>query len=165
MGQLSSVLSTINTVTRAVNTARDLSGATDSARLNDLRAQQGLALDQLRARQTLEESAAQQKRDRDLKLLEAQNASDERKRLETLRTTTGRTRASLGGAGVGSADGSGANAINNLLLRSEEDRNDRENIRAIRERIINETFDATHNQNLLELSQFTARQNLRRQLI
>lgn len=165
MGQIGSILSTLNTVNRVVGTARDLSGAADNARLRDLRAQQNQALTQLQQRSSQEEALAQTRRDRDLSLLNAENAADERRRLNTLSAQSARARAQLSGAGVGSSDGSGAQVLGGLLARSDEERTGREDIRRIRERIINESFDALQARNLLEIEQLRARQSLRRQLI
>ena len=167
MGQISSVLSAISTANSAASNASRFSRlvAGESDTLKNLRLQQAQAAEQLRARQGLEEELAARKKSPETAILQAESAAAERRRVQALAAASAKQRAVSGAAGVGSADGSGEAVLLGLFTQSDAERIDAEKLAEIRRQILDENFESLRARNLLEFTQLSAEQSLRRRLI
>lgn len=126
----------------------------------DGRKAQDQAIAQLQERQNenlrqLEQGAAQ-----DRATLAAQSKQAEQNRLAALRRAVARQRAQFGGQGIGVEGGSQNAVMLGLFDESEDEREQREKMDALRENAINQNLEQQRSLNVLQREQFRQRQKL-----
>lgn len=115
---------------------------------------------QLRARQDADAQAAGADAQTRLAALSQQAAADEQRRRDALRRTVGRTRADLGGQGVGSADGSGEAILLGLVGESDQEGRTAAQVDQLKRQAIQQELDNSRRRNLLEQAQLAQRQRM-----
>jgi len=121
---------------------------------------QNLEAGQLRARQDASFQAADAEAQGRTAALAQQSAEDERRRRDALRRAMGRTRADLGGQGVGTADGSGEAILLGLVGDTEAESGAAARADQIKRQAIQQELDNARRRNLLEQAQLAQRQRL-----
>ncbi|AIB12698.1 hypothetical protein ABAZ39_12005 [Azospirillum argentinense] len=86
--------------------------------------------------------------------------SDERRRVDALRRTVARTRATLGSNGVSAADGSGEAILLGVVKDSAAERGEAEGADRLKREAIQQEVDSVRRRNLLEQAQLAERQRL-----
>ncbi len=153
MGGIASVATTaiqalgaVNTVLGAVDSFQNKSGS------RDLKQQK--QLNNLQLQQSVENSNLEKER---LRLAAMQ---DEDNRRSALRSAMARQRASLGGAGVGSSDGSGRAILLGLFDETDEQRAQRDQLDNLKTRVLDTNIAQKKSVNTLQLSQLKEKNNL-----
>lgn len=168
------LLGVINTAVPVVSLARQVTddvrairgGGVDSSAVNNLAAQQELAMAQLRAQQNITESQAAQDAalQRQEAALEAGNA--EQARRAALKRAVARQKVSLASQGISSADDGSAEAIMlGLFSESEQEQQARTRLDGLREQAIGQGLAQKQALNVLQRAQLAERQRLERELM
>lgn len=92
--------------------------------------------------------------------LAATAEADEKRRVDALRRTMARSRASMGANGVSAADGSGEAILLGLVNDTDGERQDARKIDQIKRQAIQQEVDSVRRRNLLEQAQLAERQRL-----
>jgi len=162
MGAITPVLTTLTTLTSAVgavNTAvgaiQTLSGNSAQDRSDDL------ALEQLQARQRLEQSQLSQDNALERERIALAAAQDDEDRRAALKRAVARQRASFGSSGISQGSGGSANAVLlGLFDETEDELNNREALDNLRSRALDLDASQTRSLNVLQATQLRERQNL-----
>lgn len=168
LGTLGGYASAALPVIRAVNTIRNVadgfgnSGA-DDARAS-LRAQQDLAMRQLRAQQGLGEISAAEQDTLDRQKLSLDAVATAESRRLALRRAAARQRAALGAQGLAASDGSGEAVMLGLFEESESERAAREKLDSLRLQALEQDNTERQRINVLQRTQLKERQSLDRTL-
>lgn len=124
------------------------------------RASQEQTLAQLRT----SHDAAYQSQDREsqtqLAQMTAAADAEEKRRVDALRRTVAKTRASLGSRGVSAADGSGEAILLGLVKDTAGERQDAQTAEQLKRQAIQQNLDAIRRRNLLDQAQLADRQRL-----
>ncbi|MCW2237896.1 hypothetical protein [Azospirillum canadense] len=121
---------------------------------------QNQAADQLRSNQATDMADKQGSAPAQLAQINANAAAEERRRVDALRRTMARTRATLGASGVSAADGSGEAILLGAVNDSAMERQDAGQIDQIKRQAIQQELDNARRRNLLEQAQLADRQRL-----
>lgn len=151
---LSSIAGTLGTVNQIVSTAQALGGNSNAER------EQELALRQLQARQNLAASQSAAGATLDRQTLAANAASAEEDRKRALRRAVARQRASFGGQGINTNNGSAQAILLGLFDESEEELNQRTRLDTIRSASIDQDLSNQSSLNVLQRTQLQERQKL-----
>lgn len=127
-----------------------------------LRAQQRLALRQLKAQQAAQARDQTEQAALSREKLRAEADAAEKERLAALRRAVARQRAAFGASGIDSGDGSSEAVLLGLFEETDEDRTQRERLDNIRNRALNQDLAAQNRLNVLQVSQLRQRQQLER---
>ncbi len=156
---ITSLTSTIAAVDSLVNQVENFSG---SAREDQLRGQQNLALRQLQEQQAAQERNLATQTALEREKIRAGSEAAEQQRLSALRRAVARQRASYGAQGIGADDGSAEAVLLGLFEESDEARAERERLDDIRNRALEQDLESRQALNVLQLSQLRERQKLER---
>lgn len=121
---------------------------------------QNQTADQLRSNQAADMADRQAGAQAQLAQINANAAAEERRRVDALRRTMARTRATLGARGVSAADGSGEAILLGAVNDSAMERQDADQIDQIKRQAIQQELDNARRRNLLEQAQLADRQRL-----
>ncbi len=127
-----------------------------------LRAQQRLALQQLKAQQ---DSQAQDQAEQAVltrEKLQAEADAAEKERLASLRRAVARQRAAFGASGIDTNEGSAEAVLLGLFEETDEDRTQRERLDDIRNRVLDQELAASNRLNVLQQTQLRQKQQLSR---
>ncbi len=170
MGGLSSIVSGINDVASVVGTVKSLANnvntlAGNSQALSDQKAQQTLALAQLKAQQAQSLRAAQDQAALEKQQIQAAaQSADDQSRL-ALKRAVARQRAAYGAQGISSDDGSGQAVLLGMYDESDQEKADRTQIDNLRSAALDQNLSAQGSADVLQLSQLQQRQKLERALL
>lgn len=158
---LTSAITAVETLT---NTVQNFGG---SQRVQDnseelMRAQQSLALQQLKAQQAADEKDLAQRTALDRAKIQADAQSAERERLAALRRAVARQRAAFGAQGIDTTEGSADAILLGLFDESDEDRQERTRLDDLRNRVLDQEQQSQKDLNILQVSQLRQRQRLAR---
>lgn len=172
MGAITPVLSTLGSLAGAVSTTRSaiqtLRGAgkgwgdSDAAARRDLARDQTLTLEQLRARQALEENQSAQAAANERARMDSDVRAAEETRRAALKRAVARQRAAFGAQGTGSSGGSAQAVLLGLFDESDAERADRERLDGLRRAALDSDLSARRQTNLLQVTQLAERQRLER---
>lgn len=162
IGSLTSAAGLIKTLDSTFRTVQNFSGGDENARRESLRAQQDLALKQLKARQNLGEANAAEQSALDRQSLAADAASAENDRRTALRRAVARQRAQFGAQGLNPDDGSGEAVLLGIFGESEQEKARREQLDNIRFQALDQGLAQERKINVLQRTQLKERQNLER---
>lgn len=171
MGALSPVVTGLSTIVPALKAVDTLVGTVQSMTADPvkeqsrlLRAEQDLALKQLKQKQALEESNLAQKDMLERQKMAADATAAESSRQAALRRAVARQRASFGAQGLGAtpSDGSGRAVLLGLFEESEDDLVQREKLDSLRSKALDLGFSQQRGINTLERAQLKERQRLDR---
>ena len=159
---LTSAISAVDTLVDTVSNIADppKPPADNSAEI--LRAQQRLALQQLKAQQDAGARAAADEAALSHEKILADAKTAEGERLAALRRAVARQRASYGAGGIDSGDGSAEAVLLGLFEESDEDRRRRERLDDIRNRALDQDIAARQSLDVLQQTQLKQRQQLDR---
>ncbi|MFC5354511.1 hypothetical protein [Azospirillum himalayense] len=121
---------------------------------------QNLAVQQLRVGQAATLTDKEGDARTRLAQISAAAQSDERRRVDALRRTVARTRATLGSNGVSAADGSGEAILLGVVKDSAAERGEAEGTDRLKREAIQQEVDSVRRRNLLEQAQLAERQRL-----
>lgn len=121
--------------------------------VDDGRKQSVQALDQLEARQKVEQRNAQEKANLQRQEILTQAQEKEANRVRELKRAVARQRAAFGGSGLSSADGSSQAVLLGLFEESEEEKAERERLDNLRLSAIDQNLAQAKRVNTLELAQ------------
>jgi hypothetical protein len=130
-----------------------------------MKAQQDLALKQLRAQQDLAQRTAEDNAALQKSQMAVQISAEERQRQAALKRAVAAQRASFGAQGVGSGDGSSEAVLLGLFDESDDERKDRERLDTLRYTALDQGISSGVNQDMLQLTQLQQRQKLERELL
>nr|BDD44018.1 hypothetical protein 11 [Alphaproteobacteria bacterium] len=152
----------VSNITRMAALVDNVSGNAEDARRDQIRAEQDLALEQLKNRQALQESHLAQSNalDKQQNALVLQQADEERR--AALRRAVARQRASFGSQGVGSNGGSSEAVLLGLFEESEAEQERRNKLDQTRSAAMDNNLGQTRSLNLLQATQLAERQKLSR---
>lgn len=158
MGALQPILSAVSLVSGGLGLIS--SSASKETERRQAQASQELALKQLQAQQTLQEQqlAAQTALEKEKIETEAQQAEDERK--SALRRAVARQKANFGAQGVGSGGGSSQAVLLGMFEESDEERQKREALDALRTGALDQDLAQTKSLNVLQRTQLEERNAL-----
>ena len=139
MGGITSVASAAVQTLGAVNSYQNNSGVREAR--------------QTKEKLNLENQQIQQKSILEKEQLNLKSQEDEKQRQRSLRAAIARRKASLGGQGVGSSDGSGNAVLLGIYDETEEERSDRQKTDNLRTKIIDTELDQKRRVNTLQLAQ------------
>ncbi|MCK6417830.1 MAG: transporter [Alphaproteobacteria bacterium] len=128
----------------------------------DDRSAEDQAIAQLQARQDENLRQLEQNAALDRATLAAQSKQAEQNRLAALRRAVARQRAQFGGQGIGVEGGSQNAVMLGLFDESEDEREQREKMDALRENAINQNLEQQRSLNVLQREQLRQRQKLGR---
>lgn len=152
----------ISNLTRTAALFDDFTNSAEDNRRAQIRAEQDLALEQLKSRQAMQESQLTQNNAFEKQQVALQAGQADEKRRAALRRAVARQRASFGSQGVGSAAGSSEAVLLGLFEESDSERKRREQLDQTRQKALDNNFAQTRSFNLLQATQLAERQNLRR---
>lgn len=166
IGTLGTVLGAVNTVERVVGKVRDYSGDAEDDRRRRLRAQQDLALKQLKQQQTAKMDDAATDAALDKAKISTERESAEAKRRAALRRAVARQNVNFASRGLSKNDSGSSEAILlGLFDESDDDRTQREKLDTIRNRAIDSDLAAKSRLNVLQRTQLQEKQRLERELL
>lgn len=166
IGTLGTVLGAVNTVERAVGKVRDYSGDAEEDRRRQLRAQQDLALKQLKQQQAAGLKTANENAALDKAKISADTESAEAKRRAALRRAVARQNVNFAARGLSKNDSGSSEAILlGLFDESDTERAQREKLDTIRNRAIDSGVTAKSRLNVLQRTQLQEKQRLERELM
>ncbi len=160
MGALNTALSYIPLIREGVDVV--MGGVNNEAAYKKQREAQSQALRQLQQRQRLNEQQLAQDSAFEREKLALESEEAERKRMNALRRAVARQRASFGASGIGSGAGSSEAVLLGLFEETDENRQERERIDNLRNRVIDENQGQQRSLNLLQESQLRQKQDLDR---
>lgn len=137
--------------------------AAEQARASEMesfQASQNQTLAQLRLSQEAAYLAQEKESQAQLAQLAAAADAAEKRRVEALRQSMSKTRASLGARGVSATDGSGEAILLGLTKDTETDRQNAQAVDQLKKQAIQQNLDAVKRRNLLEQTQLADRQKL-----
>lgn len=152
----------VSNITRAASLVNTLSGSSEDARRDQIRAEQGLALEQLQNRQALQESQLAQNNALEKGRIATDAAQADEERRAALRRAVARQRASFGAQGVGSNGGSSEAVLLGFFDESDAERDRRERLDQTRNTALDNNLAQTRSLNLLQATQLAERQKLSR---
>jgi hypothetical protein len=162
IGSLTSAAGLIKTLDSTFRTVQNFAGDSDDARRESLRAQQDLALKQLRAQQTLGEANAAEQAALDRQKFSADAASADADRRAALRRAMARQRAQFGAQGLSADDGSGEAVLLGMFDESEQEKAKRDQLDNLRFQALDQDLEQQRKINVLQRAQLKERQNLER---
>lgn len=171
MGAITSTITgltnTISAVNTLVDTVQGVTGGSSQPQVVDnsaeiLRAQQRLALQQLKAQQNAQARDQAEQAALSREKIQAEAAAAEKERLASLRRAVARQRAAFGASGIDSGDGSAEAVLLGLFEETDQDRTERERLDDIRNRVLDQDQAAQNRLNVLQVSQLRQRQQLER---
>lgn len=168
LGTLSGYASAALPVVQAASTIKGVvdsfGGKSDQDAHARLRAQQDLAMKQLKAQQRLGDINAQEESNLARQRIAADAASVEEGRRVALRRAMARQRAQFGAQGIDADDGSGEAVLLGLFQESDVERAQRERLDTLRNRAIDEAMEERSRINVLQRAQLKERHQLDRAL-
>lgn len=174
MGAITPVLSTLATAAKVVTTTRSAVqslrdagkgwGDSDAAEEKALRAQQDLAMRQLRDQQRLSEAQAEAEAAQEREKLAADAAAAEETRRAALRRVVASQRAKFGAQGLAPEGGSADAVLLGLFEESDAERARRAELDTLRTAAIDSDLAGQRSVNLLQSAQLAQRQSLERSL-
>ena len=169
MGALTPVISGLSTLTGLVNTVdglvsgvRALGGDPYEEQSRRLRAQQDLALKQLRQQQDAGYKDLEERTALERERMAADAAASEESRRAALRRAVARQRAAFGAQGLDAGDGSAEAVLLGLFEESDQDRESRERLDSLRSAALEQDLAARQRINVLQQAQLKERQRLER---
>lgn len=153
---LSTVAATLGAANQVVSTVRTITGT------NTQRQTQDLALEQLQARQRLQQAQLTQDNTLERERIATQSAQDEEERLTALRRAVARQRANFAGSGVSATGGSSQAVLLGLFDETQDELSRREQLDNLRSRSLDLNASQTSSLNLLQATQLQQRNNLSR---
>lgn len=159
MGNLTPVLGTLTKTLGAVSTLATTVDTLSGGSRRDTRAQQDLALQQLKARQTSEENKAQANATLSRDQLALQASQDAESRRQALRRAVARQNVTAGSSGI-SRSGSNEAILLGLVNDSDSETQNRDALDQIRFNTIDQNLSNIQSQNVLERTQLAESQRL-----
>ncbi|MBK6896952.1 MAG: transporter [Alphaproteobacteria bacterium] len=168
MAALTPVLSLLGTVGSVVSAGTAILGGVQTLAGAGNRQQEKedrLALDQLKRQQTLQQRQLEEKAalERQQIALNAKLTEDQRQ--TALRRAVARQRANFGAQGVGSATGSSQAVLLGLFDESDDERQRREELDALRVTALDQNVSQNRALNILQRTQLSERQKIQRQFL
>lgn len=168
MAALTPVLSLLGTVGSVVSAGTAILGGVQTLAGVSNRQQEKedrLALDQLKRQQTLQQRQLEEKAalERQQIALNAKLTEDQRQ--TALRRAVARQRANFGAQGVGSATGSSQAVLLGLFDESDDERQRREELDALRVTALDQNVSQNRALNILQRTQLSERQKIQRQFL
>lgn len=166
MGALSAngLMQALSSISSIVNTANTAFGMIQS--INDphrqLRAQQDVALQQLRAQQGLAEAHSAEKAAQERQKIALDAAQSEEQRRAALKRAVARQRTQFGAQGLSDLDGSGQAVMLGMFAESDQERARREQIDSLRTSAIDTDLEQQRRLNVLQRTQLQEQQALQR---
>jgi len=152
----------------AVQAAQNIAGLANTIRDrddDDLKRQQNQALDELRAKQKLQEQQLAANVAAEREKIAVQAANEEQNRRSALRRAVARQRASFGASGIGNASGGSSQAVLlGLFEESEADKTARTRLDNLRNAALDQELSQNRSLNVLQRTQLQERQRLQREL-
>ncbi len=158
----SNILPILSGVTTTVTALEKTFGALNNAGGNAAERQQELAMQQLRQQQKFQEGQLAQNSALERQRLALQSSQDETERRQSLKRAVSRQRALFGSSGIGSGAGSSEAVLLGLFDESDEEREKREQLDAVRGRALDLNAEQNRSLNLLQATQLAQRQKLAR---
>ncbi len=161
MGAITPLAAGLTTLVGAVNTASQVFDSIGTLSGSDAQEQADeLALEQLRAQQSMQEQQLAQQNALQKEQLALQASQDEEDRRDALRRAVARQRAAFGASGVGSGGGSSQAVLLGLANESDEERTQREALDNLRSTALDQDLAQTQSLNLLQATQLQEKQEL-----
>lgn len=156
------VLPFVNNVRRSIDLVSSLTGGGGDDYRSRIRAEQDLALQQLKDRQAMQEGQIAQNNalTRQQNALQLAQADEERR--AALRRAVARQRAQFGSQGVGSNAGSSEAVLLGMFEESEDEQKRRAQLDTLRSNALDQNLKQTRSLNLLQATQLAERQRLSR---
>ena len=164
LGTLGGYASAAMPVLRAVNAIRGVADSSGDNGHDALRAQQDLAMKQLRAQQGLGDASAAERDALDRQKISLDSAAADKSRRDALRRAVARQRAAFGAQGLSATDGSGEAVLLGLFDESESERAAREKLDTLRMQALDQENMEHQLINVLQRTQLKEKQNLDRAL-
>jgi len=170
MGSMSSVVSglgslstALTTVSAAASTLKSLSNGLGDSTGDNYKAQQNLAMQQLKQQQAANFLDQQERSALEQQKIAADSAAGEQQRQAALRRAVARQRVSFGAQGLATGDGGSAQAVLlGLFDESEDEKTTRERMDNLRLNALSQDLNAQQRINVLQRSQLEEQQNLSR---
>ncbi len=161
---LTSAMGLIKTLDSAFDTVQNFGTNTEEAYRKQLRAQQDLALKQLKARQATDEAymAEQTALEREQLALNSAQAGDDRRR--ALKRAVAKQRANFAGQGISSSGGSAEAVLLGLFEESEAEKEARDRIDAMKKASLDLSQSQNQGLNILQKTQLEEKQQLEREI-
>ncbi|MCB1682179.1 MAG: transporter [Rhodospirillales bacterium] len=156
LGTVGSVVSAGNAILGGVQTLAGVTG-------RQQKKQDALALDQLKRQQALQQKQLEERTALEREQIAANARLSEEQRQQALRRAVARQRANFGSQGVGSASGSSQAVLLGLFNESDEERQRRQELDALRETALDQSVAQNRSINILQRTQLAERQRLSRQ--
>lgn len=161
---ITSAMGLIQTLDSAFNTVQSFGADPEEEYRKQLRSQQDLALSQLKARQAADETylAEQTALEREQLALDAEQAEEDR--IRALKRAMARQRANFAGQGISSAGGSAEAVLLGLFEESEEEKEARDRLDALRSASLDLSLSQNQGLNVLQRTQLEEKQQLTREI-
>ena len=168
MAALTPVLSLLGTVGSVVSAGTEILGGVQTLAGVSNRHQEKedrLALDQLKRQQTLQQRQLEEKAALERQQIALNAKLTEEQRQTALRRAVARQRANFGAQGVGSATGSSQAVLLGLFDESDDERQRREELDALRVTALDQNVSQNRALNILQRTQLSERQKIQRQFL
>ncbi len=168
MAALTPVLSLLGTVGSVVSAGTAILGGVQTLAGVSNRQQEKedrLALDQLKRQQTLQQRQLEEKAALERQQIALNAKLTEEQRQTALRRAVARQRANFGAQGVGSATGSSQAVLLGLFDESDDERQRREELDALRVTALDQNVSQNRALNILQRTQLSERQKIQRQFL
>lgn len=162
---LSPIVPGLSTIAPVLSAATKLATIFDNPRddaRDDIRASQAQALKQLQQKQDEQARDLEERTALEREEIAAQAEVDEEKRLAALRRAVARKKVNFASSGISSSGGSADAVLLGLFEESDDEKQERERLDDIRNRVLDQELESQNRLNILQRSQLAEQQRLER---